>query len=140
LAHGWTGFTIKVNIVAVTVFIPALLLVVPMYGSIGAASIWVALNLAFVLLAIQFMHKRLLTTEKIIWYFEDVLVPMMGGVATIILLKIFISQVDYEGRWVWLILLLMVGALSMTVVALLATQIRNRIKAMILRFFNKCCD
>lgn len=135
LAHGWTGFTIKVNTVALAVFIPLLFWVVPRYGSIGAAWIWVSLNMGYFLLGTQFMHRKLLATEKISWYFEDVLLPMAGAIAAITLLKILISPVDYEWRWVWLILLLMAGGLSTVVAAMLATQIRLRIKALILLVF-----
>src|SRR5450759_1558403 len=52
LAQGWTSLTIKTNIIAVVVLIPAIFWVVPRYGGVGAAWIWVALNAGYVLIAI----------------------------------------------------------------------------------------
>jgi O-antigen/teichoic acid export membrane protein len=81
LAHGWTSLTIKVNIVAVAIVVPAILLVVPKYGAIGAAWAWVALNLGYVVVDIYFMHQRLLPTEKWRWYTQDVVLPLMAAIA-----------------------------------------------------------
>jgi len=82
LAHGWTALTIKVNGVAVGILIPAILWVVPIYGAIGAAWVWVTLNAGYLLFAIYFMHRRLLPTEKWRWYRQDVVIPLVAAMAT----------------------------------------------------------
>jgi O-antigen/teichoic acid export membrane protein len=82
LAHGWTTLTIKVNSVAVGILIPAILWVVPIYGAIGAAWVWVTLNAGYLLFAIYFMHRRLLPTEKWRWYRQDVVIPLVAAMAT----------------------------------------------------------
>jgi O-antigen/teichoic acid export membrane protein len=87
LAHGWTGLTVKVNIVAVAVLVPAILGVAPVYGAIGASWVWVALNVGYLLFEIYFMHRRLLRTEKWRWYQQDVAVPLGAGAATAGLLR-----------------------------------------------------
>jgi O-antigen/teichoic acid export membrane protein len=87
LAYGWTSLTIKVNIVAVGLFVPAVLLVVPAYGSIGAAWIWVTLNVGYVMLEISLMHRRLLRAEKWRWYGRDVAVPLAAATATAFLCR-----------------------------------------------------
>lgn len=79
LAHGWTALTIKVNSVAVSILIPAILWVVPAYGAIGAAWIWVTLNAGYILFAIYFMHRRLLHKEKWRWYRQDVVIPLTAA-------------------------------------------------------------
>jgi len=76
LAHGWTSLAIKVNIVSVAILMPALFWAVPRYGAIGAAWVWVALNLGYLVFTISFMHRRLLPTEKWRWYWQDVAVPL----------------------------------------------------------------
>ena len=76
LAHGWTSLGVKVNGVAVVAFIPAILWVVPKYGAIGAAWMWVALNGSYVLVGTHFMYRRILRNEKWIWYRADVLFPL----------------------------------------------------------------
>lgn len=82
LAHGWTTLTIKVNIVAVAILVPTILWVVPEYGAIGAAWVWVTLNAGYILFAIYFMHRRLLPTEKWHWYRQDVAIPLAAATAT----------------------------------------------------------
>jgi O-antigen/teichoic acid export membrane protein len=82
LAHGWTSLTIKVNIAAVAILIPAILWAVPVYGAIGAAWAWVALNLCYILFHLHFMHRRLLPAEKWRWYFQDVGIPLVAAIST----------------------------------------------------------
>jgi O-antigen/teichoic acid export membrane protein len=79
LATGWTSLTVRLNMVAVGMLAPALFLVIPLYGAIGAAWIWVALNLGYLIFYIYFMHRRLLPSDKWRWYREDVLLPAAAG-------------------------------------------------------------
>ena len=81
LAHGWTSLTVKVNTVAVAILVPAIIWVVPLYGAIGAAWIWVALNAGYIVFAVYFMHRRLLPTEKRRWYAQDVGRPLAAAAA-----------------------------------------------------------
>ncbi len=82
LAYGWTKLTIKMNIVAVALLVPMLFLVVPRYGGIGAAWVWVGLNAGYLLFGIYFMHLRMLPSEKWRWYGRDVIVPASAALAT----------------------------------------------------------
>jgi len=82
LAYGWTKLTIKMNVVAVALLVPLLFLVVPKYGGIGAARVWVGLNAGYLLLGIYFMHLRMLPSEKWRWYGRDVIVPTSAAAAT----------------------------------------------------------
>jgi len=59
-----------------------LFLVVPRYGGIGAAWVWVALNAGYLLVGIHFMHLRLLPSEKWRWYGRDVIAPASAATAT----------------------------------------------------------
>ena len=76
LAHGWTGLTVRINIVAVVVLVPTLFWVVPHYGAVGAAWVWVSLNAGYVFIGIHFMYRRILSAEKWRWYLQDVLAPL----------------------------------------------------------------
>lgn len=88
LAHGWTSLTVKVNVVAVALIVPSILLVTPRYGAIGAAWAWVSLNLGYVLIASQFMYRRILRSEKWRWYFQDLLLPLAASLSVALLLKL----------------------------------------------------
>ncbi len=87
LAHGWTSLAIRVNILAVCLMVPAILWVVPAYGAIGAARVWVTLNAGYLVLAIPLMHRRLLPAEKWNWYRQDVAAPLAAAAATAFLCR-----------------------------------------------------
>ncbi|MBI4807410.1 MAG: oligosaccharide flippase family protein [Nitrosomonadales bacterium] len=136
LASGWVSLSIKTNLVAVIVLIPAIFWVVPRYGVIGAAWIWVTLNAGYILVAIQLMHRRLIPNEKWKWYFADVLIPAIG-VAGIVLLAEQFQPANYQNRWKDLVFLLIVGTLALLIAALLANRVKARLWAV---FKSKAAD
>ena len=79
LAHGWTTLAIGVNLVAVSIVVPALMWGVPHFGPIGAAWIWVLLNAAYILFDVQLMHRRILPAEMWAWYLVDVGAPLFAA-------------------------------------------------------------
>lgn len=124
LAHGWTSLSIKVNFVAVVVIVPAILLVTPHYGAVGAAWCRVGLNLGFVLVAAGFMYRRILSTEKWRWYVKDLLAPLLSGVAVALLLKLIWP---FTNTLISDLLLLCSAAIMTTGAALLAaTRVRRQ--------------
>lgn len=91
LAHGWTGFAVRVNIVAVCFIVPAILWAVPRFGAIGAAWAWLALNAGYVLISIHFMHCRLLPGEKWRWYRDAVCKPLFAGSIVVLILRQWVT-------------------------------------------------
>lgn len=79
LAYGWTSLAIWTNIVAVIVLVPAIFWVVPNYGVMGAAWIWVILNAGYCLISVQLMYQRILPQEKLRWYLRDVMAPLAAA-------------------------------------------------------------
>jgi len=77
LAHGWTSLAFYSNTIAVIVLIPAIYFAVLHAGAAGAAVVWLVLNSAYLLVSIQFMHRRLLISEKWSWYINDIGKPML---------------------------------------------------------------
>ncbi|MHB1620726.1 MAG: oligosaccharide flippase family protein [Sulfuricella sp.] len=134
LAHGWTSLTLKTNLVAVIVLIPAIFWVVPRYGTVGAAWIWVALNAGYILIAIQFMHRRLIPKEKWRWYFADLLLPI-GGAIGVMLLAQQLQPASYQDRWHWFAFLLITGGLALAASTVLADRIRPRLLTIMGRAF-----
>lgn len=90
LAHGLTSLTVRMNSVAVVCIVPAILWAVPRFGAIGAAWAWLALNMGYVLIGIHFMHRKILPTEKRLWYWESVFKPLAIGSATVMALRLSI--------------------------------------------------
>jgi O-antigen/teichoic acid export membrane protein len=126
LAHGWTGLAVRVNAVAVAVLVPALFWVVPRYGALGAAWIWLALNTGYVVISLQLMHRRLLPEEKRAWYLRDVLLPA-GGALAVLLAARLVQPAGYESRVHWLLFLLAAGIAATAACALLADRLRQRL-------------
>ena len=137
LAHGWTSLTIKVNIVAVSLVVPAIILVVPAYGAIGAARIWAMLNAGYLMFAIPLMHRRLLRAEKWRWYRQDVALPLAAAAA-----------IAFRCRWVIphdlgklgeFSVLLVTASCVLIAAALAAPRVRNQLALHLpsrIRFFN----
>ncbi len=80
LASGWTRLALVGNTVAVVVLVPLMIVLARRYGAVGAASVWVLLNLGYVVFAIQVMHRRLLPEHKWRWYLHDVGTPLAAAV------------------------------------------------------------
>lgn len=126
LAFGWTGLAIKTNLIAVAVLVPAIFWVVPRHGAVGAAWIWVALNAGYTLVAIHFMHRRLISAEKWRWYLADVLLPL-GGATGVMLIAQQLQPVGYQSRLHWFVFLLITGSLALAASGALAGRIRSRL-------------
>jgi O-antigen/teichoic acid export membrane protein len=126
LAHGQTGLVFKVNLAGAAVLVPALFWIVPRYGAVGAAWIWVAVNAGFVLISIHFMHRELVTREKWKWYFADVLLPLIGALA-VVLLAGPLQPAGLQDRWQWLIYLTITGGLALAASAAMADLLRSRL-------------
>lgn len=125
LAHGWTGYAIRVNVVAVAIIIPAILWAVPRYGAIGAAWIWIALNAAYVLIGIHFMYRRLLPEQKWRWYWESITKPLLTG-AIVAFGLAYIMPVS-QGRLDAVVTVLLASICVSVSVVLVLSSLRQRI-------------
>ncbi len=122
LAHRWTGLTIKVNIVAVTLLVPAIFWITPHYGAIGAAWVWVVLNGSYLIFVVYFMHRRLLNDEKWRWYRTDVAIPLLAAIGCALLCRSIMP--DNLGRLSEFLALLGGGVLVLIAAVLTAPLVR----------------
>ena len=125
LAHGWTSLTLKINVFAVALLVPMILWIVPRYGALGAAWVWIGLNAGYIVLNVGLMHRRLLAAEKWRWYGRDVLLPSLGA-ATAMLLAYEFKPTDMAGRGVWLAYLCVAYLAALGVSALTIRDYRMR--------------
>lgn len=118
LATGWTMLTIRTNIVAVLVLAPSTWWLAKNLGAAGGAGAWFALNLGYLLLTPQLMHKRLLVGEKLRWYLESVFMPAVACITVVGLL--WLTSHGSFSRWVTALQLAMywLVATALTVVCL----------------------
>jgi len=87
LAHGWTSLSVKVNLVAVIIMVPAIVWAVSRFGAAGAAYAWLSLNVASLLVTSQLMYRRLLPHFKSDWYVTAVGQPLAAGLVSAALLR-----------------------------------------------------
>jgi O-antigen/teichoic acid export membrane protein len=136
LAYGWTNLVFYSHVVAVLLLVPMLIVMVHYYDAIGAAIVWVLLNMAYILIVIQIMHQRLLKGEQWGWYREDVGMPLVAALATASL-----------GRWLLpanmaplttVVYIAGVSLVTLTVTAMVTPQVRLWLKNYFFRWKASC--
>src|SRR5262249_55214523 len=83
LAYGWVGIGLRINIGLIVVMVPALLLLVPRFGAVGAAMVWLTLNAIAVAVAVPWTHRRLLVGEAWKWLVQAVGPPLAAALAVV---------------------------------------------------------
>jgi O-antigen/teichoic acid export membrane protein len=87
MASGWTALSLRANLISLLMVLPALYLIVPVYGAIGAATVWLTLNACYVIFVVPIMHRRLLPRQLAAWYLGDVLAPLLPALASALALQ-----------------------------------------------------
>jgi O-antigen/teichoic acid export membrane protein len=122
LANGWTRLTVWTNIAAVVALVPGLIFIVPRYGALGAAWVWVVLNLGLVLVTVVVVLGRLLPEHTFRWCFSDVAVPLLAAAAAALTLR---ALLPLDGPiWQRAFVLVLVSAITLICAALAAPLVR----------------
>jgi O-antigen/teichoic acid export membrane protein len=116
LAFGWTKLSVLKSIIAVILLVPLIIYMTIHYGAIGAACVWLILNMGMFFFEIPVMHLRLLRTEKWRWYLQDVCLPLAACVLTAGLGRIFIN--GPMSQFMMLLNLTIVSALTLGMAAI----------------------
>jgi O-antigen/teichoic acid export membrane protein len=124
LAHGWTRLALYKNIIAVILLVPLMVLMVQRYGGIGAAWVWIILNLGYLLSEVPIMHRHVLKGEMGHWYKEDIFRPLVIVAAVGLLARIMVP-VD-ASTFVILFGILIATGLSFTISTLASNHLNVR--------------
>lgn len=89
LAYGWTRLMLWFNICSIVVLAPAIWWSASEFGAVGAAAVWAVLNLGYLLLLPNLMHRKLLKKEKLIWYATSIALPLSISSLLFLLFKQF---------------------------------------------------
>ncbi len=135
LAYGQPSFIVRTNTIAVAILVPAILIVAPRFGASGAAWIWLTLNAGYVLIAVHFMHHRLLPQEKWRWYGAAILLPTLGCLPVLIACTIFSTEYS-ASNWSWFELGLC--AIAAYVSTVLATPVTRTFVIQRLQHMRRC--
>lgn len=126
LAYGWTRFGVYQNVIAVVLLVPSIIWATLRYGAIGSAWIWLILNGSYVLISVHFLHNRLLTKEKWIWYRKDLLLPIFATATTVWLC--ILVQPTIESKLIWLVWLLATGLFMVSAAWFASSELSYRRK------------
>lgn len=77
-AHGWTRLVLVFNTVAVLLLAPLTYVMATRYGGLGAAGVWLVLNVGYVVVMLRLMHKRLLPGHLGAWLRWDFGAPVVA--------------------------------------------------------------
>ena len=124
LASGWTKLAFYQNLVSVIIVVPALIISIRLYGGVGAAVIWVALNASWVLITPHIMHRRLLPAEKWRWYLEDITKPLLGVVVAAGVVRLLVP-LEMLGLWTQFLVMGATWALAVVAAISLAPSLRG---------------
>jgi O-antigen/teichoic acid export membrane protein len=80
ISKNWTGYGIKVTIIALICYFPLILWAAYHYGIIGSAVMWMGLNALYLVGAMQYLFMYVLQKEKMKWYWHSVIQPLIVSV------------------------------------------------------------
>ena len=133
LAHGWTRLAIFLNVTALVILIPGLIISVKYFGMIGAAIVWLILNAGYIVFGLRIMHKKLLNSEFKNWILHDFIYPSIGSFVVVFLFWILKPSQMNNLESILYLLLIYVLAIISTIA--LASNIRNELYPYLSKFF-----
>jgi O-antigen/teichoic acid export membrane protein len=122
IAYGWTRLLLGINIVAVAIAVPLVLILANVYGIVGAACVWVFVNSYYFFIQPWFMHRRILKNELIHWYALDIGLPLIPALLVPICARFLISI--HSSIWILALELCIVLSISMLCAGLLTPTTR----------------
>jgi O-antigen/teichoic acid export membrane protein len=135
LSYGWSRLTIVVNAFSIIVIIPLLFYLVPLYGALSAAWIWVGINVGYVLVSITYMHKKILKKEKWEWYINDLFIPTFLSLAVVILARKLLDDLMISNLFLLALYICLVAILALSL-SVISTKIgRSYISNLKQRYF-----
>lgn len=87
LAWGWTRLALITNLLALLTLVPLMVVAISRYGSVGAAALWPAVNVLYLAVVPQLMHRRIFPRAKASWYLRSVALPATVAVGVALLGK-----------------------------------------------------
>jgi O-antigen/teichoic acid export membrane protein len=133
LAYGWTSLTVIINTIATLVIVPLILLLVPHFGAISAAWIWLLLNAGYAFIGIHFMYRRLLPDQKANWYKNSIFKPLVTGLIVAILLKSVLPSPESKIEATFFLIMIAIALFSS--VAFSTPLIRNILSKQLRQIF-----
>jgi O-antigen/teichoic acid export membrane protein len=128
LAHGWTSLALKMNLITLLFLMPLIIIVTPIFGAIGAAYLWVAINIIYFIVGTLIMFRRLLKDAKNSWFIFDIGLPSLAMCCTAYLLFLLID-IDSTQRLLSLLTIATITIFIMLIGILCSSKLHDLIRA-----------
>jgi O-antigen/teichoic acid export membrane protein len=125
LAYGWTSLGLKITISLTILGVPAIWFFATHYGPIGAASVWLGLQVINLLISVPLTHRRLLRHEMPRWFLQDVGPSLVAAFFVVGVARALIT--NHMAPFTTLAALLAVLLAALLASASFAPQIRARL-------------
>jgi O-antigen/teichoic acid export membrane protein len=126
LAYGWTSLGLKITIFLTIIVIPGVWFMAKYYGPVGAAYVFLGLQLINMLIGVPLTHRRLLRQEMTKWFLQDIAPPLAASVLVVGLARLFVSTPMPPLATFGVLLLILLAAL------LAATSVAPQIRCSLL--------
>lgn len=94
LAHGWTRLAAGLNAASLLMTLPLCLWLIPRYGMVGAAMLWLLTNLISLVVGVPLMHRRLLKGQAARWAFSDTAPPLLAGLCASLVMSALLPSIE----------------------------------------------
>lgn len=131
LAAGHVALTLRANLLAIVLVVPALALAVPGYGAIAAAWVWLAVNACYFAVVVPVALRRHLPAPPRAWLLADIVLPLAAAAALGAGLRLLLA--DPAGRPVPILL----AALASAAIVLAALLAAPRVRAAVLQVLRR---
>ena len=98
LVIGLSSLALKLNLVSICIYLPAIIFLTPLFGAVVPAALWLAVNMINAIPMVMGTHSRILKNDIWNWVYGSVARPL--AITTVI---VFASWLFYPGRVSWLV-------------------------------------
>lgn len=96
IADGRTKIMVYINAFSVLFVLPMNIIFGQLYGGVGVALVWIALNILYLLTGIFLVHPQLLNENKTKWIWGDIVRPMIFVAIFLVLTKYVYLMLDMQ--------------------------------------------
>jgi O-antigen/teichoic acid export membrane protein len=128
VAYGRTRFGLVQSVVSVLLAVPSIAWAASRFGAVGAASVWLLLNLGYLAVTMPLIHRRILRGELAAWYLRDVAPVAIASTIVAALLAAALGPLARGAAG--LAQLALVSALTLAAGALASGFVRSQLRAL----------
>jgi len=116
------------SVVAVLIAVPSIAWAAQRFGAIGAASVWLLLNLAFFTVSMPLIHRRILRGALAAWYLRDLAPIAVASAAAATLMAWWLGPLPRSA--LGLAQLTLVSVSTLAAGALASGFVRSQVRAL----------